>query len=42
MKKISIIILFLFSMWTINAQTGLKTIEHIVEKGQTLYFISKK
>lgn len=27
---------------SVEAQNGLKTIDHIVEKGQTLYFLSKK
>lgn len=42
MKKIAIIILATFMFFNVDAQNGLKTIEHKVEKGQTLYFISKK
>lgn len=42
MKKIAIIILATFMFLNVDAQNGLKTIEHKVEKGQTLYFISKK
>lgn len=42
MKKIAIIILATLMIFKIDAQNGLKTIEHRVEKGQTLYFLSKK
>lgn len=42
MKKIAIIILASFLFLYTDAQNGLKTIEHQVEKGQTLYFLSKK
>lgn len=36
-----IIFAFAFIM-QVEAQSGIKTVEHVVEKGQTLYFLSKK
>ena len=42
MKKIVIIILATIMNLSLIAQSGLKTIDHVVEKGQTLYFLSKK
>jgi len=42
MNKIVIIIFATIMSVSINAQDGIKTVEHKVEKGQTLYFLSKK
>lgn len=42
MNKIVIIIFAILMSFGLNAQNGLKTVSHKVEKGQTLYFLSKK
>ena len=42
MKKLAIILLASLMFLNVDAQNGLKTIDHQVEKGQTLYFLSKK
>lgn len=42
MKKIFVIVWITAFFFGVNAQNGIKTIEHTVEKGQTLYFLSKK
>ncbi len=42
MKKIVIMIFSTIMVLNLVAQNGLETIEHRVEKGQTLYFLSKK
>lgn len=41
-KKIVIIIISTIMVLNLVAQNGLETVEHRVEKGQTLYFLSKK
>ena len=42
MKKIMMIVFSTIMVVNISAQNDLNKIEHIVEKGQTLYFLSKK
>lgn len=42
MKKIVMIIFAFAIIMQVDAQNGIKTVEHVVEKGQTLYFLSKK
>lgn len=42
MKKIVMIIFAAMLLLQVEAQSGINTVEHLVEKGQTLYFLSKK
>ena len=42
MKKIVMIIFAAVLLLQVEAQNGINTVEHVVEKGQTLYFLSKK